>query len=125
MPEETKKTLLQSLFIASGYPRSDYKHTNGAQDGFRLIAEPQNRGGTKKRKRASKTRRTIPTHCIGFLYCSYKTADGAEGGFGLIAEPDVVVEAVSEGDEMVVLATDGVFEVMSNEEVVEFIKAAG
>jgi serine/threonine protein phosphatase PrpC len=35
------------------------------------------------------------------------------------------VEAVSEEDEMVVLATDGVFEVMSNEEVVEFIKATG
>lgn len=56
---------------------------------------------------------------------SYKNKDGAAGGFGLIAEPDVVVETLTSDDDMVVLATDGVFEVLSNEEVADFVKAAG
>ncbi|GAQ80208.1 Serine/threonine phosphatases family 2C catalytic domain containing protein [Klebsormidium nitens] len=66
------------------------------------------------------------SRAFGDVYLKdYKNKDGGAGGFGLIAEPDVVVETVTSDDDMVVLATDGIFEVLSNEEVVDFVKAAG
>ncbi|KAH7422991.1 hypothetical protein KP509_12G034500 [Ceratopteris richardii] len=45
--------------------------------------------------------------------------DGARGGFGLTAEPSVMVETLSNDDELIVLGTDGIFEKISNQEVVD------
>ncbi|KAI4369325.1 hypothetical protein MLD38_017777 [Melastoma candidum] len=44
--------------------------------------------------------------------------------FGLISVPDVSFRSLSERDEFIVLATDGVWDVLSNEEVVETVALA-
>ncbi|KAJ4762372.1 hypothetical protein LUZ62_072747 [Rhynchospora pubera] len=45
-------------------------------------------------------------------------------GFGLISEPEVSYRRLTERDEFVVLATDGVWDVLSNKEVVDIVAAA-
>eukprot|EP00850_Spirogloea_muscicola_P006956 SM000034S12710 [mRNA] locus=s34:372921:376454:+ [translate_table: standard] len=45
--------------------------------------------------------------------------DGASGGFGLTAEPTVVAEDVSDGVELLILATDGFWDTVSNQEAVD------
>ncbi|KAK7295639.1 hypothetical protein RJT34_18550 [Clitoria ternatea] len=44
--------------------------------------------------------------------------------FGLIAVPDVSYHRLTENDEFVVLATDGIWDVLSNEEVVDIVASA-
>ncbi|KAJ1435473.1 PPM-type phosphatase domain [Sesbania bispinosa] len=44
--------------------------------------------------------------------------------FGLIAVPDVSYHRLTEKDEFVVLATDGIWDVLSNEEVVDIVASA-
>eukprot|EP00252_Welwitschia_mirabilis_P004757 TRINITY_DN1505_c0_g1_i1.p2 TRINITY_DN1505_c0_g1~~TRINITY_DN1505_c0_g1_i1.p2 ORF type:complete len:227 (-),score=47.37 TRINITY_DN1505_c0_g1_i1:581-1261(-) len=44
--------------------------------------------------------------------------------FGLIAVPDISYRHLTERDEFIVLATDGVWDVLSNEEVVEIVASA-
>lgn len=51
--------------------------------------------------------------------------DGAQGGFGLTAEPDVTVETISSDDELIVLGTDGLWEKMENQEVIDICLATG
>lgn len=45
-------------------------------------------------------------------------------GFGLISEPEVSYRRLTERDEFVVLATDGVWDVLTNKEVVDIVAAA-
>uniref|UniRef100_A0A0D6R9I8 protein-serine/threonine phosphatase n=1 Tax=Araucaria cunninghamii TaxID=56994 RepID=A0A0D6R9I8_ARACU len=51
--------------------------------------------------------------------------DGAEGGYGLIAEPDVTVETITSDDDFVVLATDGLWEKIENQEVIDICLSTG
>ncbi|BBN16012.1 protein MpPP2C_N [Marchantia polymorpha subsp. ruderalis] len=51
--------------------------------------------------------------------------DGARGGFGLTAEPHVTVKTLLPEDELIILATDGLWEKISNQEVVDFCTSAG
>lgn len=51
--------------------------------------------------------------------------DGAEGGYGLIAEPDVIVETLTSEDELVVLGTDGLFEKIENQNVIDICLSIG
>lgn len=44
--------------------------------------------------------------------------------FGLIAVPDIVYRRLTEKDEFIVLATDGIWDVLSNKEVVDIVAAA-
>lgn len=50
--------------------------------------------------------------------------DGASGGFGLTAEPHISVETLTPEDQMIILGTDGLWE-LGNQEVVDFCLAAG
>eukprot|EP00250_Pteridium_aquilinum_P028211 c36774_g1_i1 orf=65-1144(+) len=50
--------------------------------------------------------------------------DGARGGFGLTAEPTVVVETLSSEDDLIIVGTDGLFEKISNQEIVDFCRSA-
>ncbi|KAM7257177.1 hypothetical protein ACFE04_012918 [Oxalis oulophora] len=45
-------------------------------------------------------------------------------GFGLISVPDITHYQITEKDEFVVLATDGVWDVLSNKEVIDIISSA-
>lgn len=51
--------------------------------------------------------------------------DGAQGGFGLTAEPDVTVETISSEDDLIVLGTDGLWEKMENQEVIDICLSTG
>ncbi|CAA0835873.1 Probable protein phosphatase 2C 65 [Striga hermonthica] len=44
--------------------------------------------------------------------------------FGLISTPDVTYRKLTESDEFIVLATDGIWDVLSNDEVVKIVAAA-
>ncbi|KAI5076113.1 hypothetical protein GOP47_0008178 [Adiantum capillus-veneris] len=50
--------------------------------------------------------------------------DGARGGFGLNAEPTVAVETLSSDDDFLILGTDGLFEKLPNQEIVDFCRNA-
>lgn len=50
--------------------------------------------------------------------------DGARGGFGLTAEPTVVVETLGPDDDLIVLGSDGLFETISNQEVVDICRSS-
>ncbi|KAG0585039.1 hypothetical protein KC19_3G252900 [Ceratodon purpureus] len=50
--------------------------------------------------------------------------DGARGGFGLTAEPHISVETLTPDDQMIILGTDGLWE-LGNQEVVDICLAAG
>ncbi|KAL2612680.1 hypothetical protein R1flu_024372 [Riccia fluitans] len=51
--------------------------------------------------------------------------DGARGGFGLTAEPHVTVETITPDDDYIILATDGLWEKISNQEAVDYCAEAG
>ncbi|MCO5604497.1 hypothetical protein L7F22_058664 [Adiantum nelumboides] len=50
--------------------------------------------------------------------------DGARGGFGLTAEPTVAVETLGADDDLIILGTDGLFEEISNQEIVDICRTA-
>ncbi|KAH8953255.1 hypothetical protein BDL97_08G014700 [Sphagnum fallax] len=50
--------------------------------------------------------------------------DGARGGFGLTAEPYVTVETLTPEDQLIILGTDGLWE-LGNQQVVDICLAAG
>ncbi|MCO5564738.1 hypothetical protein L7F22_018406 [Adiantum nelumboides] len=50
--------------------------------------------------------------------------DGARGGFGLTAEPTVAVETLGTDDDLIILGTDGLFEEISNQEIVDICRTA-
>ncbi|KAL3680341.1 hypothetical protein R1sor_023297 [Riccia sorocarpa] len=51
--------------------------------------------------------------------------EGARGGFGLTAEPHVTVDTITPDDEFIIVATDGLWEKVSNQEVVDYCAEAG
>ncbi|XP_024380638.1 probable protein phosphatase 2C 45 isoform X2 [Physcomitrium patens] len=50
--------------------------------------------------------------------------NGARGGYGLTAEPNISVETLTPEDQMIILGTDGLWE-LGNQEVVDICLAAG
>jgi protein phosphatase 1L len=50
--------------------------------------------------------------------------DGARGGFGLTAEPHVTVETLTPEDQLIILGTDGLWE-LGNQLVVDICLVAG
>ncbi|XP_057860010.1 probable protein phosphatase 2C 32 [Cryptomeria japonica] len=51
--------------------------------------------------------------------------DGAQGGYGLIVDPDVTIETISSEDDFVVLGTDGLWEKIENQEVIDMCLSIG
>eukprot|EP00899_Mesostigma_viride_P020457 jgi/Mesvir1/28412/Mv13854-RA.1 len=49
-------------------------------------------------------------------------AEGPVGGFGLIAEPDMFVETITPEDDFLLLFTDGVYEVLTNQQLVDLVR---
>ena len=47
---------------------------------------------------------------------------GSDGPTTVVATPEVFVEPVSEADEFMVIATDGLWDVMASQEVVNFVR---
>ena len=48
---------------------------------------------------------------------------GSDGPTTVVATPEVFVEPVSEADEFMVIATDGLWDVMASQEVVNFVRS--
>ena len=54
----------------------------------------------------------------------FKNNEGAEPwGQPIICKPDVIIEERSEEDEFITCCCDGVWDVMKNEEVTEFVRS--
>ncbi|CAI5495493.1 unnamed protein product [Closterium sp. Naga37s-1] len=67
------------------------------------------------------TRIWLPNEMAPGLVTSRAVGDFLLKGFGVICEPDVTVLPVEDGDEFVILATDGVWDVLSHEEAVSIV----
>ncbi|CAI5485577.1 unnamed protein product [Closterium sp. Naga37s-1] len=63
----------------------------------------------------------LPNEMAPGLVTSRAVGDFLLKGFGVISEPDVTVLPVDDGDEFVILATDGVWDVLSHEEAVSIV----
>ncbi|CAI7754726.1 unnamed protein product [Closterium sp. NIES-53] len=63
----------------------------------------------------------LPNEMAPGLATSRAVGDFLLKGFGVTCEPDVTVLPVEDGDEFVILATDGVWDVLSHEEAVSIV----
>ncbi|CAI5976924.1 unnamed protein product [Closterium sp. NIES-65] len=63
----------------------------------------------------------LPNEIAPGLVTSRAVGDFLLKGFGVTCEPDVTVLPVDDGDEFVILATDGVWDVLSHEEAVSIV----
>ncbi|CAI5528926.1 unnamed protein product [Closterium sp. Naga37s-1] len=63
----------------------------------------------------------LPNEMAPGLVTSRAVGDFLLKGFGVSCEPDVTVLPVEDGDEFVILATDGVWDVLSHEEAVSIV----
>lgn len=66
----------------------------------------------------------LPNHNSPGLAMARAFGDFCLKDFGLISVPDVSYRCLTEKDEFVVLATDGIWDVLTNEEVVEIVAKA-
>ncbi|XP_071723166.1 probable protein phosphatase 2C 33 [Rutidosis leptorrhynchoides] len=66
----------------------------------------------------------LPNHDSPGLAMSRAFGDFCLKGFGLISVPDITYYEISGKDEFVVLATDGVWDVLTNEEVMEIVASS-
>ncbi|CAI5990195.1 unnamed protein product [Closterium sp. NIES-64] len=63
----------------------------------------------------------LPNEMAPGLVTSRAVGDFLLKGFGVTCEPDVTVLPVDDGDEFIILATDGVWDVLSHEEAVSIV----
>ncbi|KAK9062785.1 hypothetical protein SSX86_019975 [Deinandra increscens subsp. villosa] len=66
----------------------------------------------------------LPNHDSPGLAMARAFGDFCLKGYGLISVPQVSYRRLTEQDEFVVLATDGIWDVLSNEEVIEIVASA-